>query len=370
MCKNDFKFSYIRELDGLRGISIILVLMGHAGIPFFQGGIIGVDIFFVLSGFLITSLLIKEFNESNDVNLKYFYLRRLLRLAPALIVLLLVLLLGCILLLDHTKTISYCIDAVITVFYMTNWARAFDIHPPSLLGHTWSLSIEEQFYILWPITIIALLKKVKNRKLLAIIICSAALFSWSLRIYMASKGVMYDRLYNGLDTRADSLLTGCTLSILLSFNLISNNTMRFFKTYYSYISIVSIAALVLIIISLSGNNLLMYYYGFAITEISVAILILYIFTNHKSQLNSILSLSSLVWIGKLSYGIYLWHYPIFLFLNYLNLSKLFVIICGTLLTFISASFSFYLIELPFLKFKRRIESTPIRNTICARELSG
>ena len=133
---------YNPGLDGLRGTAILSVMAYHAQTPFFRGGFIGVDIFFVLSGFLISSLLVSEFDRCNAVSLKNFYMRRLLRLAPALIGLLVIFCVASSLFLSAQKANSNYIDSLIALAYLSNWARALSIHPPDFLGHTWSLSIE------------------------------------------------------------------------------------------------------------------------------------------------------------------------------------------------------------------------------------
>jgi peptidoglycan/LPS O-acetylase OafA/YrhL len=148
-----FSLSYTPALDGIRGVSILAVMIYHAGASFLPGGFIGVDVFFVLSGFLITALLLKEYDRGRQIQLKKLYIRRVLRLAPALAVLLFVFTVSSWLLLEPKQAGSHLWDAFITLCYASNWTQALDIHPPDLLGHTWSLSIEEQFYILWPMTL-------------------------------------------------------------------------------------------------------------------------------------------------------------------------------------------------------------------------
>ena len=133
---NQNKLGYIPELDGLRGIAIIGVMVFHTKIPFLAGGTIGVNIFFVLSGFLITVLLVQEFDKFQSINLKNFYIRRVLRLAPALILMLLVFCLLSFILLSKERAYWNYIDSIISLVYLSNWAKAFSIHPPDFLLHT------------------------------------------------------------------------------------------------------------------------------------------------------------------------------------------------------------------------------------------
>ena len=199
-----------------------MVMLTHARYraPYLQGGSIGVDIFFVLSGFLITYLLVREHDRhGHRISLWKFYARRALRLGPALVLLLIVLALGGCLFFDPETARSNLIDVAITVVYAVNWARAFDI-PPKLLGHAWSLSIEEQFYLLWPLILIVMLRAISSRQRIATVILLGAVVSYLWRVALALQGASVQRLFNGLDTRADSLLVGCALGLVLGSNLI------------------------------------------------------------------------------------------------------------------------------------------------------
>jgi hypothetical protein len=167
-------FGYSREFDGLRGISIVLVMTSHLGILAIAGGIFGVDIFFVLSGFLITTLLVAEFDNSGSrVSFKHFYIRRALRLGPALALLLVAYLtLGAWVGKDPA---SYGWRALIALCYMSNWVNAFGLFNMRELSHTWSLSIEEQFYIVWPVILVAVLRWVKDRRKIMLILAAVVL---------------------------------------------------------------------------------------------------------------------------------------------------------------------------------------------------
>ncbi|MFW9929612.1 MAG: acyltransferase family protein, partial [Candidatus Thorarchaeota archaeon] len=185
MNKEKFRFGYVPQLDGMRGIAVLAVIAFHAGISFMPGGFIGVDIFFVLSGFLITSLLIREYDKYKDINFKHFYIRRALRLLPALILLLILFSVLSVFFLQWTQAKSNLEDALIVLFYVANWARAFHIHGAGWLGHAWSLSIEEQFYILWPITLIFLLKRIHSRRNIFYLVLIFAGLSWLLRLILS-----------------------------------------------------------------------------------------------------------------------------------------------------------------------------------------
>lgn len=347
------KIVYTPEFDGMRGMAILAVMVYHASTSYLQGGFIGVDIFFVLSGFLITFLIMNEYDASLSLNLKNFYIRRALRLAPALLTLLLVFSLYSIATLSKEKSESNLIDAIISLFYMSNWARAFSIHPPDYLGHTWSLSIEEQFYILWPVTLWGLLRCIHNRWTIAFIAFAIAVLSWLLRIYLIQNNASIDRLYNGLDTHADPLMIGCVLGIVLSSGLISEKLQISLSKYLPVLAYLAITGLFLASVNVAYTSLHMYYWAIFVIEVLTAILILYVFNSEDSLLKKLLSMKWLVWIGSISYGLYLWHYPIYRLMENLHYSSFEVITFGSFCTFLISIFSFYIIEKPILKLKSR-----------------
>lgn len=355
MTNTCFNLSYVPELDGFRGIAILAVIFFHANPSFLSGGFIGVDIFFVLSGFLITSLLIQEFDHKGSVNLKYFYMRRALRLGPAFLLLLVVFCTVSFIFLSEEKAIVNLVDALIALVYLSNWARAFDIHPPDFLGHTWSLSIEEQFYILWPIILLGLLRIIKNRWYGFLFAVTVALLSWFLRVVLTLHEAPVERLYNGLDTRADGLMIGCALGILLSSCLISEKFKMVLSRWLEYIAPVFMIFLFAFLTFGDWLHPGMYYFGFLVIEVLVAGIILDVVINKKNMVSKILAMRWLVWVGSISYGLYLWHYPIFRTMFALGYNFWAVIVFGTLITFVVATCSYYLLEKPILKFRRSFE---------------
>ena len=351
MKNNYFRLAYVPELDGLRGIAIIFVMLFHFEFPFFEGGFIGVDVFFVLSGFLITSLLIQEFDRIDHINLRYFYVRRVLRLGPALICLLVIFCCISFMVLDREEAIDNLIDALISLIYFSNWARAFMLHPPDFVGHTWSLSIEEQFYILWPISLLILLRLIKDRRYIAITTFVIALCAWCLRAYLAVNQTPVERLYNGLDTRADALMIGCALGVLVSSKLISENIKKRLSKLLIIIAPFSMMGLFAFAIFGRWQGPVMYLYGFFMVEIFTAVLIIDCLIVNQSIIRRFLKIKWLVWIGSVSYGLYLWHYPIYRMLSAMGFSPFIVIVIGILMTFAIAACSYYLLEKPILKFK-------------------
>ena len=154
-----FELGHRRALDGLRGVAVLAVLGFHGGVPFMRGGFLGVDVFFVLSGFLITSLLYEEWRRTGAIRLRAFYMRRVLRLLPALILLLLALTIYAIWLPWPDQRARLRAEIAFTLLYVANWALAFRLVPDlGFLAHAWSLAIEEQFYLVWPLALLLLLR--------------------------------------------------------------------------------------------------------------------------------------------------------------------------------------------------------------------
>jgi len=352
MAHDSFKLDYVPALNGLRGVAILAVMLFHAEILFFNGGFVGVDVFFVLSGFLITSLLIQEYDCVGFVNLKHFYMRRVLRLGPALVFLLICFVVVSYLFANKEKAANNYVDALVSLLYFSNWARAFNFHPLDFLGHTWSLSIEEQFYILWPAVLLGLLRTIKNRWYILFFSVIVASASWVLRVYFTMTDVSVERLYNGLDTRADALMIGCALGVLISSRLLNQQTEIRLAKWLSYFSPFFMLCFLSALHFSEWQNRSMYYIGFVVIEFLAAVFILDVVIKKTSLIGKILATKGLIWVGSISYGLYLWHYPIYRTMLALGFNHLIVIWIGTLVTFIIAACSYYLLEKPILKFRR------------------
>jgi peptidoglycan/LPS O-acetylase OafA/YrhL len=348
------QIGHIPGLNGLRGIAVIGVMLCHAQLRFFKGGYLGVDIFFVLSGFLITSLLLKEYDANGTINLRLFYMRRVLRLGPALLTLLIVLMPISLVVLNGTKARYHLVDTMITLCYVANWARAFRIHPPFLLAHAWSLSIEEQFYILWPPLLLLLLRRVSSRwkvlsgvLILAVVVCS-------VRIWMTHSGVRLDRMSNGLDTRADSLLTGCALGLLLFGRTLPAEAVGKVFRCMPLASVCAACGLAAVALVADPGGRFMFYWGMVCVELLSAVLICAVVASRDVLVARILSYRPLVAVGTISYGLYLWHFPVYMIIHYSGYSRKAEFFVGTIVTFICASASYFWIETPALRLKDRL----------------
>lgn len=349
--EGQFRLGYFPFLDGMRGIFMLAIMFFHSGAPILTGTFISLNTFFVLSGFLITSLLIKEWDRYGQISLKNFYLRRALRLLPALFAILIVYNIICYLFLKNP--LDHLEDSLLVLFYASNWTRAFDYDRPLILGHAWSLSVEEQFYILWPLVLIIMLRYVKTRSSIVTIVSVGILTLLLHRIYMQYSGASVERIYNGSDTRGDSLLIGCALGIILSSNLLPKS--KNLPTMMRYASVVAASGIAVICIAANWRHPSTYYFVLSLVDIFSVLMILGLILSQGGIVRKVLELPFLVWTGKISYGIYLWHFPIFHFLYArLGLPWYLIVTVGCVLTFAVATVSYYLLEQPFLRLKTRL----------------
>jgi len=356
---------YVPELDGLRGIAVSAVMILHSDEMFLRGGFIGVDVFFVLSGFLITTLLVQEFDSQHHVDLRKFYLRRALRLAPALILLLTSFSFLSVLILDEDRARSNLIDASIALLYSSNWATAFDLHPLNYLEHSWSLSIEEQFYVVWPPILVTLLRVMPSKGRLLAAVSVLGIAAWCLRIYLGMRGSPLERLYYGLDTRADALLAGCALSLLLSLSA-SNGQPQLLERGLRVLAPLSGLALVSIAVFADWHSIHVHYWGLPAVALFTAVVIAHVVISPCGVVKSMLSSRLLVWLGTISYGLYLWHFPIFRTMRHFGLSGPEILITGSAATLVVAAGSYYFLERRFLQLKQQF--TPSQSLHCGTPL--
>jgi peptidoglycan/LPS O-acetylase OafA/YrhL len=364
---DNFASRHVPELDGLRGIAIISVLIHHQLTPFsLKGGFLGVDLFFVLSGFLITGLLAAEYEQTNSISLKKFYMRRLLRLGPAL----LLYLFGCLIVTHYTQLISVTRQLkliVLALVYATNWRMAFQwdtaLDPTAII---WSLSIEEQFYLVWPIVLfVCLALKIKRNHIAAAL---AAIIVGILihRSVMLSGGADFTRLYYGTDTRADALLMGCLFALLPVAKILSSG-----KRWLNLTGMLSAACLIYLMVTVGFTDRLLYQGGFTFVALLCGLLVFVAAYFPPKMLAIILSSLPLRWFGRISYGLYLWHWLVvrnttFYYLGALEpWARL-----GLAITIAAASF--YVVETPFNKLKLRFtvsskDSPPTSSTREAQE---
>jgi peptidoglycan/LPS O-acetylase OafA/YrhL len=324
----------------VRAVAVALVLADHGGIPGVGGGFLGVDVFFVLSGFLITSLLLDELGRSGRIDLGDFWIRRARRLLPALVLMVLAVAIGRQF-FSREAVAGLRDDAVAAFFWAANWMFVADKTdyfsqgaPPSPLQHAWSLGVEEQYYIVWPLLLVvvavtlAALARRRHRWatvggvrltvfLLAVL---GALGSAAAAILLASDGSR-NRVYFGTDTRAQALLVGAVASALLvgdwsalnrGWSLIRS---RWVKWVARVLPVIGLASLGLATHCATGSAREFHEGLFTGVAIAAVLVIAPVALDQRGPVAAVLAWRPLVWLGTISYGVYLWHWPIFLVVN-------------------------------------------------------
>ncbi len=306
---------YNPGLDGIRALAILGVIAYHLGFGWAGGGLLGVGVFFVLSGYLITDLLVAEYRRRTTIQLGQFWLRRARRLLPALFVMLFVVAVWATL-FNRGQLPDLRSDLLPAIFYMSNWWFIFHhvsyfaaFGPPSPLGHLWSLAVEEQFYVFWPIVMLGALRWVKSQRVIVIGILLLAAGSALEMALLYSPVTDPTRVYDGTDTRAFALLIGAALALVLprsrSFFTIGRGARRSLEA----VSILSIAGIVALYAFTSQYDPFIYRGGMVLLSAFTALLIA-ICVHPGTRVSAWLGVEPLRWIGERSYAIYLWQYPV------------------------------------------------------------
>jgi peptidoglycan/LPS O-acetylase OafA/YrhL len=334
---SDSGYAYRPALDGVRAVAVAAVLLFH-GATFLPGGFLGVDAFFVLSGFLITSLLLAERDRHGRIRLTAFWGRRARRLLPALLVVLLVTVVGAHYLMPAENPLRLRWDAISALSYVANWRMIYQgggyfdqTAPASALQHTWSLGIEEQFYLLWPLLLLVI-----PRRFLALACCAGALLSAGV-MNLLYNPFDFDRAYFGTDTRAQALLIGCALAA------------RPLSRWVAAAAAALGAPLFLFaLVRADGSDAWLYRGGFLLVALAVAGVIAYAVTSPRGLIARFLALPALVWVGQISYGLYLWHWPLYQFITAerTNTSGFNLLALRLSATIVAAAGSYLLIEQP------------------------
>ena len=350
------KRRYITGLDGIRAIAVIMVLAYHLKLALFKSGFLGVTVFFVLSGYLITGILISEVEEEGTIDLKNFWLRRIRRLVPAVMSMAVVIIFVSAV-VNRIIFTKGCKDFLASVLGFNNWWQIFNkvsyfeaAGVPSPFTHCWSLAIETQFYLIYPLILLGIYKLVKSRGegrakrglLFAGVTLLLALISVILMIVLFDPQQDASRVYYGTDTRVFSLLFGALLAILWEYRMVPR---RLSASVNMVLGSVSFAVLLVMTIAINGSSNFWYRGGQFFGTI-LTVLMVYAVSGRKTWLSRFLSNPVLKWIGDRSYSIYLWHYPIILLISKGIKASWWITLIEIVLSVVLAELSYRFIETP------------------------
>lgn len=350
------KRRYITGLDGIRAIAVIMVLAYHLKLALFKSGFLGVTVFFVLSGYLITGILVSEVEEEGTIDLKNFWLRRIRRLVPAVMSMAVVIIFVSAV-VNRVIFTKGCKDFLASVLGFNNWWQIFNkvsyfeaAGVPSPFTHCWSLAIETQFYLIYPLILLGIYKLVKSRGegrakrglLFAGVTLLLALISVILMIVLFDPQQDASRVYYGTDTRAFSLLFGALLAILWEYRMVPR---RLSASVNMVLGSVSFAVLLVMTIAINGSSNFWYRGGQFFGTI-LTVLMVYAVSGRKTWLSRFLSNPVLKWIGDRSYSIYLWHYPIILLISKGIKASWWITLIEIVLSVVLAELSYRFIETP------------------------
>jgi peptidoglycan/LPS O-acetylase OafA/YrhL len=346
-----FHLGYQRGFDGMRGAAVLMLLVYHALLvtsrepSLVSGAYLWVEMFFVQSGFLITSLLLEERESSGRINLPRFYWRRVLRLFPALM-------LTCafvavyMLVASPVDDTAYAWREVWTsLLYVTNWYSAFDPGVfPAFLSHTWSLAIEFQFYLVAPLIVLLALRMRLSMRALSVTFAALAVVTSGV-MFGLSFGTSLNRLYMGTDTRAGALLIGMALAAAAHDGLFQ----RLHPRPVRITGIVGAVVFLLLVATVKGSNVALYRGLFLLCSVAVAAVLVAVVLQPGSFVPRILAVRPLSSVGRMAYGVYLWHWPVLFALSErYRLEPAVLLLLGTVITLTIAACSYHFVERPLL----------------------
>jgi len=344
-------------LDGLRALAVLAVLVYHADVGWLPGGFLGVEIFFVVSGYLITSLLLAEYHAAHAVNLKHFWLRRARRLLPALFALILAVLVYAVVFLPD-EVAGLRADALSAFTYSTNWYLILaqksyfeTVGRPSLLRHLWSLAVEEQFYLVWPLLFACVLARLKSWRAILLLMAGAAASAFWMGLRFQPDADP-SRIYYGTDTRAAGILLGAALAFVWTPRVTSAPTSYARRWLLDTVGWIALGGLGAACVLITEFEPFLYQGGMCLVAVATTLVIAAVVHPQSPLFGPLMSTGALRWIGVRSYSLYLWHWPVFM----VTRPQLDVTIDGAALLVLRIGVTFVLAELSY-----RFIETPMRH---------
>jgi peptidoglycan/LPS O-acetylase OafA/YrhL len=364
-------FSYHPALDGVRALSVAAVLLFHGGVVALGGGFLGVDAFFVLSGFLITSLLLAEHRRSGRIDLPAFWARRARRLLPALLLVLGTVAVAGRWMLPADELPALRLDLLAAIAYFANWRMMSrgggyfaETAAPSPVQHTWSLGIEEQFYLFWPLLVVAVLVLARRHgRGVLLTVCGAGAVGSACAAGWLFDPADVDRAYYGTDTRALALLAGAALAVVLAGRPAGAEVRPVTRRLLGVGAAGGAGVTGWLWVTADGADPWLYRGGFVAAALAVVAVLAHAVLSPRSPTARLLAVAPLVRLGRISYGVYLWHWPLFQWLNAertgLTGPGLLAARCGVTLAVATASY--VLVERPLRHARRshRPALTPV-----------
>ena len=377
----------VPALHGIRGAAVTAMLLYHAGMPWARGALLSMDVFFALSGFLITSLLVSEWQRRGAIGLKAFWARRARRLVPGLVVVLLGIAALIAFVTPVTERASVRGDALATIGYAANWRFVFagkgyfdQFADPSPLLHMWSLAVEEQFYLVWPLVAVGVFIVSRRRagaygrsrgtRNLAVVAAVGAVASAGLMAWPSFRGAEPSRLYYGTDTRAQALLVGAALAAARP-----AAAWGLGRRAGAALQAAGFAAAGLIVFwwhVVDGQSDWLYRGGFFAVAVGVVVVIAAVVEVPSGPLAGPSSFPPLRYVGQISYGLYLWHWPVFLYLTNARtgMTGTALLMLRLVTTVAIAAASYHFVEDPIRRKRLRLPRPAVAVPATAMSVAG
>lgn len=343
---------YYPALDGVRGWSALCVLIAHVHLAWLPGAMVLMDLFFAISGFLITSIIWRGARKRGRIDLLQFWKRRLQRLYPVLLLVVAVFTLAAYILLEDPVP-SYK-DALTTLLYVSNFTKLYDYVLPTLFGQTWSLGVEEQFYLLWPLLFWLFLQLRLEMRGVTIFLGCLALACMLWKAYLIHSGVPWSRLYYAPDTRLDAFVVGGMLAIY------HPRLLAWCQSRLAHgVLVLAGCALIVLVAYATPREMVYFLWQQSLALVLSAALILLLTSPRPSLFKWLFSLRPSVFVGQRCYSIYLWHWPIiWLLLVTVRPDPLVMLIIVAPLVMVLSCLSYHYLELPFMSRRNTLSEFP------------